>query len=71
MYCIFIFIFIIVFYFIILELIFEALTPVISSKSIQLTNGTEGKDRHRIISEALGHDICSQVLPQFIQVGIG
>ena len=56
------------FYLIILELIFEALTPVISSKSIQLTNGIEGKDRHRIISEALGHNICSQVLPQFIQV---
>ena len=49
------------------ELFFEALIPIISSKSIQLTNGIEAKERHKRLSEALGHYVCVEKLSQFIQ----
>ena len=49
-------------------ILFDFITPLITKKSIQVTNGLEGKDRHRNISEALGHGVCQQIFPQFIQV---
>ena len=48
--------------------LFDFITPLISKKSVQVTNGLEGKDRHRNISEALSHGVCQQIFPQFVQV---
>ena len=50
--------------------LFDFITPLITKKSIQVTNGLEGKNRHRNISEALGHGVCQQIFPQFVQVKI-
>jgi len=48
--------------------LFEFCIPLIGEKSIQFSNGEDGKRRHKVYSEVLGHTTCCRLIPKFVQV---
>ena len=50
------------------ETLFEFCIPLTGERSIQFANGEEGRRRHKIYSEVLGHNMCCQMIPNFVKV---